>query len=392
MKKIILLYLFPLFIAIAVFLCFNGSLRTVFFMESNSPNDSSFRFLENFRDNEFYENQFLSNNDSLETIFLLGSSELTISTAGIPYNFITDHFKTKLKGIGHAGNQCFSIYSQLLANENKIKNAPIVIILSPVWFQDNNAKGTSSSLFLEFNSPRFLNNIIHSTPDTFKEYETRRISDFYEEISNASLNLKTLHFEYQASKSPLHKYFYTPIIAIDKLLAGLQKTNNNLVKVGPFIRKPIISEPININWDSLYVLSKQEQINKSTNNKWYIDNAYYSEYIKGKTSTVTIVKEEDNQELKDFKMLMKLLKAKQVNVSFIIIPLNPFYYTNSKELSPIINSLEKEIIDNKFPFLNFWNADSTTFDNGVLRDIMHLSDYGWYKADKFIIETYKLSK
>ena len=395
MKRIILVYFVPLFIVFSFLFLFSSKINSVFFYPKvNLAIDSSFKYLENFRNTPFYEDQFLISNDSTETIFILGSSELTGNGEAHPFNFISSHFKTKLKGIGHAGNQCFSIYSQLLANENRLKNAPVVIVLSPGWFSEN-ANGTSSSLFLEFNSSRFLNNIFenNSIPQ-FKKYEAERISDFYNEISNPDLSISMLYLENQSSKNILSKFFYFPNIEISKVLNifKFELTNTRNKKTDITERKSIVTESIKINWDSIFNSSKQEQLNNCTNNKWYIDNEYYSKYTNGKTNMVNIVKDKNNQELKDFKMLLSLLKTKEVNASFIILPLNPYCYVNSDELSQLINSIQNDILKNHFSCMNFWNTDTAKYDKGILKDIMHLSNYGWYKADKFIIETYKLLK
>ena len=42
--------------------------------------------------------------------------------------------------------------------------------------------------------------------------------------------------------------------------------------------------------------------------------------------------------------------------------------------------------------LNIFETDTTQYDKAILRDIMHMSDYGWYKVDQFIINTYHLAK
>ncbi len=398
MKKFGLLYFIPLFIAMGCLYFGKAKINTLFFEKELSVTiDSSYRYLDNFKNNKFYEDQFLLSNDSTETIFLLGSSELTDATEAIPYNFINNNFKTKLRAIGHAGNQCFSIYSQLLANENRLKDAPIVIIISPSWFQSTNAKGTTSPLFLEFNSIRFLNNILQNNSiSIFKQYESERISDFYNEIGNPDLSLKLLVLENKYSENIFQRLFYFPIIEIDKVLNSMKfefmYINNKNTNTKKINRKPIISEQVTINWDSLFNNSKQEQINNSTNNNWCVDSGYYNKYINGKNSSISPVNEEDNQELKDFIMLIKLLKTQKANASFIIIPLNSYYYTNLNQLSPLVNTLETEITRNNFPILNLWNADTNKFEKGILKDVMHLGKYGWYKVDKFIVETYKLAK
>lgn len=395
MKKIILLYFVPLFIVLFCFFKFSDKINSVFFdQEQNAAVDPSFNCIANFGNSPYYEDQFLNTSDSNETIFILGSSELAPETEAHPYNFISTHFKTKLKGVGHAGNQCFSIYSQLLANEKRLKNAPIVIVLSPGWFSEY-AKGTSSSIFLEFNSSRFLTRIFQNkTLPEFKAYEAKRISDLYTEFSNADLILTMFYIESQASKNIFFKAFYFPIIETIKVLNTLKLDlkKSNYKETTSVNRKTIVAESVTINWDSLFVSAKQQQINNSNNNKWFIENGYYSEHVNGKTRTIPLVNADANQELKDLKMLLKLLKKKEVNASFIMLPLSPYCYTNTKELTPLITAINNELKNNNFPCLNLWQDDSINFDNGILSDVMHLSKYGWYKADKFIVETYKLSK
>ncbi|HRG54194.1 MAG TPA: D-alanyl-lipoteichoic acid biosynthesis protein DltD, partial [Bacteroidia bacterium] len=185
MKKIALLYFLPFLIALTVvyYLSQNRSLNSFLFQEESMiKSDRHKPFIENFRDNSYYEGFFLKP-DSTETIFILGSSELTETSDALPYNFISKNFTTPLRGVGHAGNQCFSIYTQLLANEKKLKDARIVIILSPGWFESKSSRGTTSPLFLEFNSDNFLNRILTAEPQNdFHQYAYKGVSHFYNEF------------------------------------------------------------------------------------------------------------------------------------------------------------------------------------------------------------------
>jgi poly-D-alanine transfer protein DltD len=124
-----------------------------------------------------------------------------------------------------------------------------------------------------------------------------------------------------------------------------------------------------------------------------ISDDYYNKYIHGRTGGhIEPVKEKFNQELEDFKMLMKLLKEKKVNASFIISPLNTLYFHNIKDILPIIKIIEYEINYNGFPYINLLETDPNKYDKAILNDIMHMSDYAWYKIDRFIIDTYHLNK
>jgi poly-D-alanine transfer protein DltD len=397
MKKIFITYLIPVLLTIFIIfsLAFNSKVNNFLFQKTSTDTTGTkeFAFIENFRDNPQCEPLFLKD-DSSATIFLLGSSELTGATEASPFNFISSHFSTKLKAVGHAGNQCFSIYSQLLANEGRLKDAPIMIILSPMWFMGKEAEGTSSKIFLEFNSERFLKRIIsNDSIAEFKTYEAEIISSMFSDFGSPGFALKQLYFEHQASKSPFHYMMYYPVITIDKLLLTIKLKISGIKDLPPLeARKKIQQDKIIINWDSLYSFSKKQFLDNSTNNNWGIGNDYYSQYVKGKTGDISLCPDTENRELKDFCMLLKLLNVKKANASFLILPMNPYFYVNLHEATPLVNTIESEIKKAGFPSLNYWSDDSTKYEKGVLKDIMHLSSYGWYKADKFIIDTYHLAK
>ncbi|HLP54252.1 MAG TPA: D-alanyl-lipoteichoic acid biosynthesis protein DltD [Fluviicola sp.] len=393
MKRIGLQYLLPAAIAVTVLFL---SVKTIngycFTLPESAEVNPNLRYLENFSTNRQYEPLFLAANDTSETIYLMGSSELTRTSSAAPYNFIPDRFQTKVVGIGHAGNQCFSIYSQLLANQDKLENAPIVILLSPGWFHTHFSGGTASSSFLEYNTPTFLNQVLANAPqDEFRAYEAKRIADFYTEIVNPDLSLKLLNYEYQSSKSFIHKGCYYPLIALDKWLnqQKAQMTGKPLDRVHR--RKMIAPEDVRVAWDSLFHTAKAEQRKRSASNELWIEDAFYAE-TNGKLGEVFPVSDANNTELEDFKMLVKLLKARKANVSFVIMPLNPGYYENCSELTPVMKQLEQELKTNGLPYLNMWNDNPKTFDNGILSDVMHYSDYGWYRVNQFIVNTYHLSK
>jgi poly-D-alanine transfer protein DltD len=399
MKQVIIAYLLPAFLTFLFifYIAQNKQLNAALFEKNKTAArlHPETKFIENFSSNKAYEATFLKSREGIETIYLLGSSELAAPTDAIPYNFISRHFNTQVRGVGHAGNQCFSIYSQLLANESLLKNAPIVIILSPGWFESKSSKGTSSELFLEFNSENFLNKILKTKNDTeFHTYEYKRVAYLFNDFNSPSLELRLMNFEFRASQSFIHRMVYAPLLFCDQFLLRMRERISPLPESSDasFKRSLIIPECVSFNWDSIYTASKEEVMKKSTNNTMGIADDYYSEYINGKSGHMEPVSERFNQELKDFNMLIKLLKEKQVNASFIISPLNPFYYKNLQTIAPTIAIIKKEITANNFPYLNLFKTDTLNYEKPILHDVMHMSDYGWYKVDRFIIDTYHLSK
>lgn len=395
MKKLLLFCIIPF--AIALFFTFqftvNPSFSTLFFSDVSATdlNETSLRYIENFSLHPESEAAFLTSEKGNASIYLLGSSELATNTKAIPYNFIPSNFNTQVIAIGHAGNQCLSIYAQLLANSDRLKNAPIVIILSPGWFESKAANGTSSALFLEFNSEYFLQKTTNAqVEDEFKTYLNARIASMYPEFSSPHLQLKRMYFEHQCSKSFLHALFFKPLLFITNEFIQLKKSKPVITPTKTSEKEAIPTHAIA--WDSLLQASKQEVEKAVTNNELGIADDYYSEYIHGKTGKIQPVDASLNQELQDCKMLIKLLKSKHADASFIISPLNALYYKNCNALSPLVSNLENELAAANFPYLNLFEGDAKKYDKALLHDVMHLSDYGWYKVDKFILDTYSITK
>lgn len=396
MKQFVVIYLLPFIAALyfTIYIAFNPKINNYIFPVKSIEKETNidYNFIEHFNHDPFYENDFLSSNTTSENIFLLGSSELTHNTAAIPYHFISNHFDVKVKAVGHAGNQCLSILSQLLAHHQKLQNAPIVIILSPSWFESKTTKGTPSEIFLEFNSDRSLNKILNNKTDKqYTDYLNKRVADMFHDFNSPNLELKLMYNQHQASKSFIHQTLFKPVMVIDEQLLAFRNIINpfKLFDAQGYQRKIIQSKNIQINWDSIFAMSKSQVLNNASNNNLGIANDHYPEF-KNKKGRIQPVNPRFNQELQDMEVLIQYLKKKNANASFIISPLNPFYFKNLKELNPTIIHIEKCIQSNGFKYLNLFESDTAKYNKALLFDVMHLSDFGWYKIDQFIIDNYQL--
>jgi D-alanine transfer protein len=392
MKKFFL-YLFSLTIAILVLLGLKKYIDDLVFLQALHKEAPPFSrmYYSNLTSDPSLEHTMLSGTDSSGVIYVFGSSELTSYSEALPFNFISNNFKNKVVGIGHAGNQCFSIYSQLLAHEDRLNGAPVFIILSPGWFAN---KGTSSECFLEYNSSTMMNAILNSEKnDEFKKYEMQRVADLYPEFTNPDVNFRMMFLENKANQNSINRIFLSPLIYANSWLnSAKEQMFAKETSPVPYYKNVLVNEHKKVAWDSLFAASKKEKEESVTNNSWGINDEYYSTYINGNRIEMYINQGEDNTEWQDFTMLVRMLKEKKVNASFMILPMNPFYYTNTKELTPFISKLNQEVILSGFPCLNMWNDDTTTFDKALLKDVMHLSSYGFYKVDEFLVNTYKLTK
>jgi D-alanyl-lipoteichoic acid biosynthesis protein DltD len=324
----------------------------------------------------------------IPTVF--GSSELSSNhLKGVCYNF----FKEKhinLQTIGHAGFQCFAISTVLAANADLLKGSKIVINLSPVWFEGKFAKGTNLECFFEYNNNFSLNEILNNTniPIEYKNYYCNYISDKYSQINspNAMINILAL--------SNKNQILYYPFTFMHKLVYEFNYKNDSQLQTFSYFQKSknqtsirySFNKPM-INWDSLYQSAISDFKKQSTNNSLGVYNEYYTTWIKDKRPKL-IEPLPYNQEFEDFKMLLLLCKQTNCRPIFTISPINTLCYSNPMDINPIMIDIMKELDKNGFKYLDLFSSNLKNYEKGVLEDIMHPGDYGWYQLDKFIIDEF----
>ena len=92
--------------------------------------------------------------------------------------------------------------------------------------------------------------------------------------------------------------------------------------------------------------------------------------------------------MNDFRMLVKYLKYKNADCSFIFQPLNPYYYPALDSLNKLTDTITNILARNKIPYLNMFVLDRESYEPGTLNDVMHLGDYGWMKINYFLDSLY----
>lgn len=349
------------------------------------------RYLPAINGDPQFEDYLLSTGTNHENIFLFGSSELSSSSDGIAYRFISKNFKTQVVAVGEAGSQCFSIYSQLLANADRLKDAPVVIILSPGWFEGKYAAGTTAPVYMKFISPAMLQAIAADTSDECRRYVAERVASYFPEINSPAAIHRQLYLDHQSARDPFSGAFCFPLRAGNSFMHPHSKQNDSGI-VRSYKCMPLATDSVSINWDSLLQAVRSKSLAGITTNSIGINDDYYNHFVKGKTSKVHPVPRSRNTELDDFQELVKLLKARNVNASFIIMPMHPHYYRNLHEMKPVMDEITTTLADAKLPVYNMFTADTAAYDKALLTDVMHPGDYGWYMMSRFIIETYHLSK
>lgn len=364
-----------------------GQDRSSYRSETVSGTSSPYKGVQhNYGNGEQSELNFMASLWRKEQITLLGSSEFNESTYA-PYHFLPDSVGIAAVGFGHAAHQCFSMYCELLAADTYLTDSKVCILLSPGWF---NTEGTNPEAFLEFVTPNFLEQIYLSNTLSAAEKESvgHYIYTHAQEFSGLTVTMQNLHTLYAKSVN------ISPVYALqeflnDKLSISYYSSQLTTYQVKENkIRKKEIPD-----LRSIEKRLKQAAMESFSNNPYFVDSAYFSQYLKQENGTfrqgnVAPVNLKTNQEYKDFKKLLTLLKNRKVDASFIIQPLNTYYYKNSGELDPLIAELNQDIEKAGFPCLNMFTSDKKQYEPGILRDVMHLGDLGWMKVNAFLINTY----
>ena len=320
------------------------------------------------------------------SIVLFGSSELTTTDhPAKPFNFFNNTLGMPLLAIGHAGSQSFAIHSQLISSGADLHNARIAILISPSWFVDRaGMEGTSLSCFLEYNPAPSLYRVNAglSKGDTAGLAVRGFLVEHHHELGDAQPIVK--HMIQGGSTTELARYWFSlpwNSLLVDRtsatMLASARPTPKPLVPVAPPEAAP--------DWDSLYAKARAEHLAVCTNNKAFVNDAYYTEHVNGATRRIEPVQLEANREYADFIGLLDHLRAKGARPVFIIQPLNPFVYTDLKEIDPTIDAIRKALDERDFAYLDLWISDTARFEPGVLTDVMHLGPLGWYRVDSMIL-------
>ena len=328
------------------------------------------------------EIEWISALKNKENIILLGSSELGTFPRS-PYLELPDSLNIPCIGFGHAFHQSFSMACQALAGREFLKDAKICIIFSPGWLE---TEGTNVEAFFEFVPTNFLRKILHDDKisKTFKNKIGEYIHRNEDLIENPNQILKLYQSAYLTQNVPFIKDKF------DRFKNTIYSVRYDVKPLATNLTK----KSLPLEYKKQMQITKNEFIKSVKTNKIFVSDLYFTEHVldketgkigNGNVSNMDYLK---CQEMKDFLMLIQILKYYQADVSIIIQPLNNYHYRGIENLNPAIQSIEKELKSKNIPYLNLFAYSKAEFEPAVLNDIMHLGNYGWMKVNHFLVEKY----
>ena len=318
-------------------------------------------------------------------ITLFGSSELSDAGETMPYAYFPTVRGIPMVAYGSGHFDTFGAYMMMQGMHNSIKpNAKIVFILSPGWFADGHFLPHAFDANIGGTVARTV--AYHGTPQgkqLLQSYVQRFSSQLNFEMAygcwyglcGGATGVKTL--------SGLFSGIYERSRQWRLLLLGDTKVGGDDIAPNYGLMKK------EHDWDTYLPTMKQSVLSVQTNNAYGINDDYYDTYVRharvGLPKPAFAKLDDYGWQLQSLSALLALLKEKQANAVFVMQPVNPLGYNDISKFYPIQDTVRSMIQGANFPYLDMYSHD---VEKGILRDLFHVSPYGFSKINKFIEDTY----
>lgn len=323
----------------------------------------------------------LTKNIDENTILLMGSSELvaTLENEEHPRQLLDYSDKNIMQiGGGHYQSLLQSIVLGSIGSDIPVKK--VNLIISMQWFEKNGIakEAFESRVSLDHLYHFFGNkNISNST----KEKMYNRIKNLTDSTSFINSTLDNIF-------SP--KFFNNLINPIFKYKYNLQEKRN-------FVKKYKYDSSVNcrkfngLNWDVLEEKAIERAKKETYNNKFYIENEYYNEYIRNDLKKyegyMNKQSYSESPEYEDLELFINVAKELGYEVNLIMIPLQGYWadYTgiSKTSINEYYDKIKKIASENEVQLTDY---SMYSYKPYFFKDIMHLGRLGFLQLQKDLLE------
>ena len=353
-------------------------------------NDNSVRYSTAYE--KYKSKDIITENITLNTLVLLGSSELT-ATINEKYhpNKIFNYENFNIMQIGTGYSQNIVQASTLGSIECSMKNRKVAIVESVQWFAKG---GLQKDAFLNKASQEHIYNTM-TNDKISKETKEKLINRIIELTSNnkGQNDIYKKYKEYFIENKG--SFIGGKILELDKDIYSFKN------KIQFYSNKGKTDYPLsgqntpNYDWVSL-TNDFVEKVKGTTNNNDYaVDNKYYDTYLAKNYPSFENSNKElsylDSPEYTDYKIFLDIAKELGMEVEVIIFPVNGKWndYTGvSKEMREQTYRKIEEIAK-KYANVKVLNYGNREYDDYFLFDVMHVGVKGWIEVER---ELYKFAK
>lgn len=323
----------------------------------------------------------LTKNIDKNTILLMGSSELvaTLENEEHPKQLLNYSDKNIMQiGGGHYQSLLQAIILGSIGNNIPVKK--VNLIISMQWFEK---KGLEKEAF---ESRVSLDHLYHffenkDISKNTKEKLYNRIKDLTDSTSFILSNVENVY-------KPNYLYqFINPIL----------KYKYSLKEKRDFVKKYKYDNSINklefkeINWETLEKEATKRAEKETDNNKFYVENKYYNEYIRNDLKKYKGYMNKQNYsespEYDDLKLFIEIAKELGFEVNIIMIPLQGYWadYTGiqKKSIEDFYDKIKKIVKENQVHLTDY---SMYSYKPYFFNDIMHLGRLGFIQLQKDLLE------
>lgn len=347
--------------------------------------------------NDILRNQdvnLLSNTINENTIFVLGSSELSSKDqiAFPPYLTNTKGSNCNILLLGTGHNQSLFHTLSVGAYSEILPKKKIVYIVSPQWFTpEGNPPEAFASRFSEELYIQFIKN--SSISKELKEIVSEKVFKSLVTNPKAVSRIEKINSVYLFKNANLIE------ICLEKLYERFVYFANRyklLQKINQY-KSDYSDKTFNINdFDFTEKLSEATEKAKqeSTNNNFYIENSYFNMYVKDNLEDRKDSAVNDSYcfspEYDDFRLFLDTCEACEIEPLIISVPVHGLWYdwtgfpkedreTYYQTIRDICNEYNVQLSD----------FSDKEYEEYFLKDIMHIGWKGWVYLDEEIFNFYK---
>lgn len=325
-------------------------------------------------------------------LLILGSSELDQNLTYLPYRYFNSQHQM-VTAVGHAGNQSLLMHATLMPYAGHLEGVKIAVLLSPTWFTEY-AEGTNPANFAKNISEKDLYEIFYNPNLREKDRQALAayIATHYAGFADPHIILSLFNAMHKTKKQWLNLPSRINLKWMERYAhfkyENYIHTQKSLNTDSLYALVPFDPAQFSLNMDSVSRAEVGRFMGATANNKMYLDSSYYRLYIKNESEEIGRFDYRGTQEWTDFVNLVDFLVYEKADVFFIFQPLNPYYYQHLERLQPLISGIKAELDKNGLDWYNLFVTGTGAYEPGILKDIMHLGEYGWLKVDSALIDHY----
>jgi len=336
---------------------------------------------------------------SKRNILIIGSCELTDYdiVPVIANNFIRENWGVPVLAFGHGGMQSIAIAAQLAAYFDDLKNARVVIILSPDWFSELEVR-TTLPAFFEFMPIRLLARYYfnRSIPTDARERIDGFLYGYKSHIKflNNTMAAILSRYEKVSLLKQLIRVFNNAEIYFSEYfsLRFLDAYDITRLASKDFSEKdsPMFAEKT-VEWEKLIKEADERFEKLSIKNSYGFLDAPYESFYRQQGPWPQPMKKAllNGEEFKDFKAMVEILKAAKCRPLFVMLGLNPKAFTNLDTFEPLIQDIKSVLTKNNMPVVDLWHEP---YHPSSFSGPLQLGDYAWLKINRAIYDYFIRNK